>query len=106
MARQRASQMDSGVARLNLKKVSQLTTKCFYQRGATLGVNRTHPSNMSSEMTFADEVGQHGLIDGGGTPADDPPRCDEWVHEVGRDDQVTNTREWEQHFAESPQIDN
>src|SRR5258705_7738620 len=105
MARQRASQMDSGVARLNLKKVPQLTLKCVYQRGPTLGVNRTHPPNMSSEMTFADEVGQHGLINGGRTPADDPPGSDKCFHQVRRDHHVTNPHGREQHFSESAKID-
>jgi hypothetical protein len=51
-------------------------------------MNRTHPSDMTSEVAFADEISEHCLIDRGTTPTSRRASGDKRVHQIRRHDYV------------------
>src|SRR5215468_9193569 len=64
-------------------------------------VQFTHPSNVTREMSFNEELAHHSLIDDGGVPVADESCCGEFVDQHGRNHQVTEAQRRQQQLAEA-----
>ena len=68
-------------------------------------IDRPEFAKMPREMSFADEVGEHCLVDDGSHAADDRARRCECAGEIARGDEIRNPKRRRERLAECAEVD-
>src|ERR1700683_5267309 len=84
--------------------VAHLFLDRFYQRSSSLRVENAHSANMPREMSFADEIRHHRLIQSGRKLVSSVARGGECIHQVLGHNHVTQAQRWKHYFTERTDV--
>ena len=103
--RQRDGEMHPRLVAQHLDASAHLLAQRVDEYPASLAVDEPHPAEMTREVAFRDEVGEHALGNSGPADVHRIADCGEVRDEILRDHDVAETQRREQHLAERADID-
>ena len=88
----------------NLHAIAKVPLERFHQRRAPSRIHSPHPPNVALQMSFGDEIGQCGLLRGGGMPIGQPLGSTQARGQIGRRDHVADPQGRKHHLRKCSDV--
>ena len=88
------------------EEITELALEGGEEDATAFGVESAHAADVAREVTFAEKIREHGLVEMGRTDVHGVAHGEEWIDEIGRNDEVADAKRGEEHFAEGANVDN